>query len=122
MTASVSREETIEPVERSWSVQLLTKTERGRRNRRTIDSVVMATAALVLGLSAVIASSAPEHDVAVAHALTTVFGWANGLWQTLFVCLLALALVIVLDVLLRRRWDLVRDLVVVGLVLAGSAV
>jgi uncharacterized membrane protein YbhN (UPF0104 family)/tRNA A-37 threonylcarbamoyl transferase component Bud32 len=98
----------------------LTKTEPGRRNRRTIDSVVLATAALVLGLSAVIASSALEHDEAVARALTTVLGWANGLWRTLFVCLLALALVIVADVLLRRRWDLMRDLVVAGLVLLGA--
>jgi uncharacterized membrane protein YbhN (UPF0104 family)/tRNA A-37 threonylcarbamoyl transferase component Bud32 len=120
-TTSVSREGPPESAERSWSVQLLTKTEPGRRNRRTIDSVVLAVAALVIGLSAVIASSAPEHDEAVAHALTTVLGWAGGAWRTLFVCLLALALVIVVDVLLRWRWDLARDLVVTGLVLVGVA-
>lgn len=120
-TTSVSREGPAESAERSWSVQLLTKTERGRRNRRTIDSVVLGGAALVLGLSAVIASSAPGRDEAVAHALTTVLGWAGGLWRTLFVCLLALALVIVVDVLLRRRWDLARDVVVAGLVLVVTA-
>src|ERR1051326_2461229 len=97
-TTSVSRQGPVESPERSSSVQLLTKTEPGRRNRRTIDSVVLAAAALVGGLSAVIASSAPEHDEAVAHALTTVLGWAGGLWRTLFVCLLVLALVIVVDV------------------------
>src|SRR5215510_7737860 len=63
-TTSVSREGPVEPAERSSSIQLLTKTERGRRNRRTIDSVALATAALVIGLSAVIASSAREHDEA----------------------------------------------------------
>ena len=120
-TTSVSREGPTEPSERSWSVQLLTKTERGRRNRRTIDSVVLAAAALVIGLSAVIASSAPENDQAVADALTTVLGWAGGLWRTLFVCLLALAVVIVVDVMLRRRWDLARDVVLAGFVLVGAA-
>jgi glycosyltransferase 2 family protein len=120
-TTSVSRGGPVEPAERSWSAQLLTKTEPGRRNRRTIDSVVLAAAALVTGLSAVIASSAPEHDQAVAHALSTVLGWAGGLWRTFFVCLLALALVIVVDVLLRRRWDLARDVVVAGLVVLGAA-
>jgi uncharacterized membrane protein YbhN (UPF0104 family)/tRNA A-37 threonylcarbamoyl transferase component Bud32 len=120
-TTSVRRERPVEPVERSWSVQLLTKSEPGRRNRRTIDSVVLGAAALVAGLSAVIASSAPEHDEAVAHALATVLGWAGGLWRTLFVCLLALALVIVVDVLARRRRDLARDLVVAGLVVVGAA-
>ena len=121
-TTRVSREEPVKSRERSWSVQLLTKTEPGRRNRRTIDSVVLGAAALVIGLSAVIASSAPEHDEAVGHALTTVLGWAGGLWRTLFVCLLVLALVIVIDVLLSRRWDLARDIVVAGLVLFGAAV
>jgi len=121
-TTSVSREGPVEHAERPWSVQLLTKMERGRRNRRTIDTVALATAALVLGLSSVIASSAAEHDKAVARALVTVFGWAGGLWRTLFVCLLALALVVVLDVFFRRRWDLMRDLVVAELVLVAATV
>jgi uncharacterized membrane protein YbhN (UPF0104 family)/tRNA A-37 threonylcarbamoyl transferase component Bud32 len=100
----------------------LTKTERGRRNRRTIDSVFLAFAALVLGLSALIASSAPAQDEAVADALATVLGWAGAVWRTVFVCLLALALVVVVAVLLRRRWDLLRDLFVDAVVLIGSTV
>jgi glycosyltransferase 2 family protein len=119
-TTRVSREGPAESAERSWSVQLLTKTEPGRRNRRTIDSVMLAAAALALGLSAIIASSASEHDESVAHALTTVLGWAGGFWRTLFVCLLALALIILVDVLLRRRWDLARDVVVAEVVLVGT--
>src|SRR5262249_25668475 len=74
-----------------------------------------------LGLSAVIASSATRQDEDVAQALKTVLGWATALWQTAFVCLLALALVIVVDVLLERRWDLGRDLLVAALLLYGAA-
>jgi uncharacterized membrane protein YbhN (UPF0104 family)/tRNA A-37 threonylcarbamoyl transferase component Bud32 len=120
-TTSVSQEGPVEPAKRSWSVQLLTETEPGRRNRRTIDSVALAAAAVVLGLSAVIASQAPEHDNAVADALATVLGWAGGLWRTLFVCLLALALAVIVDVVVSRRWDLARDVLVAALVLAGAS-
>ncbi len=102
---------------RSWTVALLTATEAGRRNRRTIDSVFLVWAAIVIGLTAAVASSAPDHDEDVAQALTVVFGWAEALWRTAFVGLLVLALVIVVDVLLRRRWDLARDLLVAALVL-----
>jgi glycosyltransferase 2 family protein len=110
------------PTERSWNVALLTATEPGRRNRRTIDSVFLAWAAIVIGLSAAVASSAPEHDKDVAQALTTVFGWAGALWRTAFVGLLVLALVIVFDVLLRRRWDLARDLLLATLVLLATGI
>jgi glycosyltransferase 2 family protein len=110
------------PADRSWNVHLLTKTEPGRRNRRTIDSVVLAAAAIVLGLSAVIASQAPGNDEDVAQALATVLGWAGAVWRTVFVCLLALAAVVIVAVLLRRRWDLVRDLLVDAVLLVGSAV
>jgi hypothetical protein len=103
---------------RSWKVALLTETEPGRRNRRAIDSFFLGGAAIVIGLSAAVASSAPEHDRDVAEALTTLLGWAGALWRTALVGLLVLALVIVIDVLTRRRWDLARDLLVAALVLA----
>jgi uncharacterized membrane protein YbhN (UPF0104 family)/tRNA A-37 threonylcarbamoyl transferase component Bud32 len=70
----------------------------------------------------VIARSAPETDEDVALALTTVLGWAGALWRTAFLGLLALAAVIVVDVLVRRRWSLARDLLVAALVLAGAGV
>jgi uncharacterized membrane protein YbhN (UPF0104 family)/tRNA A-37 threonylcarbamoyl transferase component Bud32 len=120
-TTSASQHEPPVSAERSWAVRLLTTTEPGRRNRRTIDSVVLAVAAVVLGLSATVASSAPEQDQSVAGALATVLGWAGGFWRTVFVCVLGLALVIVVDVLLRRRWDLARDLLVAALVLFAAA-
>ena len=118
----VSQEAPAASAGRSWDVALLTRTEPGRRNRRTIDSVFLAAAALVLGLSAVIASSAPEHDEAVAQALMTVLGWAGALWRAAFVALLGLALAIVVDVLFARRWSLARDLLVAAAGLVGAAI
>jgi glycosyltransferase 2 family protein len=69
----------------------------------------------------VIASSAPEDDEDVAEALITILGWAEGLWRAAFVGVLVVAAVIVVDVLLNRRWDLVRDLLLAGFLVAGTA-
>ena len=120
-TTSARREREVERADRSWHLSLLTRTEPGRRNRRSIDSAVLAGGALFVGLSAVIASQAPEQDNAVAHALRTVLGWAGGAWRTIFVALLVLALLVVIDVLLRARWDLARDLLVAAVLLFGTA-
>jgi glycosyltransferase 2 family protein len=108
----------------AWSRQavLLTAAEPGRRNRRTIDGVVLAAGAIVTGLAAVIASSAAGQDADVAEALTTVLGWAEAVWRVAFVSALALALVVVADVLLRRRWLLARDLIAALLLLVGLGV
>ena len=106
----------------SRHLALLTETEPGRRNRRTIDSVFLVVAAIVIGLSAAIASSRTGHDHDVGQALTTVLGWAGALWRAAFVGLLGLAAAIVVDVLLRRRWDLARDLLVAELGAFGLAV
>jgi len=120
--AGTRQDEPAAPAERSWRVALLAETEPGRRNRRTIDSALLVVAAIVIGLSAVIASSAPGQDRDVAQALTTVFGWAGALWRTAFFGVLGLAAVLVVEVLLRRRWDLVRDLVVAALGVVGATV
>jgi uncharacterized membrane protein YbhN (UPF0104 family)/tRNA A-37 threonylcarbamoyl transferase component Bud32 len=92
------------------------------RNRRSIDAVFLLVAAVVLGLSAGIASAAPRQERDVGDALRTVFGWAGGFWDAAFVCALVLALTVVVDVLLRGRWDLARDLLVAGLLVVGAAV
>jgi uncharacterized protein (TIRG00374 family) len=91
------------------------------RNRRSIDAVFLLLAAVVLGLSAGIASAAPRQEHDVDDALRTVFGWAGGFWDAAFVSALVLALVVVVDVVLRRRWDLARDLLVAGLLMVGAA-
>jgi glycosyltransferase 2 family protein len=120
MTApAASRDEETMSAERSWEPALLAAAEPGRRNRRTIDGVVLAAGAIVTGLAAVIASSARAQDEDVAQALITVLGWAEVLWRFVFVSALALALVVVVDVLLRRRWLLARDLAAALLLLVG---
>ena len=51
---------------RSWSLALLTSSEPGRRNRRTIDAVLLALGAFLVALGAVIAESASADDEDVA--------------------------------------------------------
>jgi len=92
------------------SISMLAPAEPGRRNRRTIDGVLVAATAVLAGLAAVVARSAPDVDEEVGQAVATVFGWAGGLWRATLLATLALALVIVVDALVRRRWLLVRDL------------
>jgi uncharacterized membrane protein YbhN (UPF0104 family)/tRNA A-37 threonylcarbamoyl transferase component Bud32 len=121
-TAGVRPEDPAVSRGRSWRIGLLAETAPGRRNRRTIDSVLLFWSAIVIGLTAAIAASAPAHDRNVAEALTTVLGWAGALWRIAFFALLGCAAAIVLDVLLERRWDLARDMLVAVLALVGAAV
>ena len=115
------REEHAGSTERSWHLSLLAETEPGRRNRRTIDAFFLLLGALVIGLTAVVASTAESDDRNVAGALQTILAWADSLWRVAFVGLLAFALVVVLEALLRRRWSLARDLAVAGLLVVGAA-
>jgi len=105
----------------SLGIELLAEAEPGRRNRRTIDAVFLAWGAFVVALAAVIAKSAPGEDKDVGRALTTVLGWAPAVWRVAIVGALGLALAIVADVLVRRRWDVARDLAVALLILVGVA-
>src|SRR6476620_4112042 len=99
---------------------MLRPSEPGGRNRRPVDAFFLLAGAVVAGLTAVVASSAPGVDANVAEALATVLGWAGGLWKTVLVGLLALALIVVVDTIVRRRFDLTRDVLVALLVLAGT--
>jgi glycosyltransferase 2 family protein len=96
----------------SWHLTLLAPAEPGRRNRRTIDGVLLAVGAFVVGLGAVVAEEASAEDLAVERALVTLLGWAPAFWRIALLGVLGLALTIVADVLFQRRWDLVRDLTV----------
>ena len=54
MTAGRTGAEQADSTGRFWGIALLTETEAGRRNRRTIDSVFLwLVAGIVIGLSAV---------------------------------------------------------------------
>jgi glycosyltransferase 2 family protein len=120
--AGASREEPAPSAGRVPRIGLLTETDPGRRNRRTIDSVFLFASAIAIGLSAAVASSAPVHDRDIAEALTTVFGWAGAVWRTAFFASLGLAVLILVEVLLRRRWDLARDLLVAAVGVVGTAI
>jgi glycosyltransferase 2 family protein len=108
----------------SWDIALLAPAEPGRRNRRPVDATFLFLASLATSLAAVAARAAPDVDIEIAAALSSIFGWAPNLWRAAFVLTLSYALLIVGDVMLRQRWRLARDLlvaavavVVVGLIL-----
>jgi uncharacterized membrane protein YbhN (UPF0104 family)/tRNA A-37 threonylcarbamoyl transferase component Bud32 len=88
---------------------LLLADEPGRRNRRTIDGVLVAFAALLAGLAATVTRAAPEVDEDVGRALVTVLGWAPAVWRVALIGALGLALVTLADLVARRRWALARD-------------
>src|SRR5262249_13949954 len=92
-----------------WNIELLTSDEPERRNRQTIDAALLAWAALIAGATAVVSSSAPGQDADVAQALITILGWADPLWRVTFLGALVLAVVIVVAVIYRQRWRLLRD-------------
>jgi len=84
-----------------------------------VDGLLLAAGALVAGAAAVVASAAPDEDEDVAQALVTVLAWAGPLWRAVFVGCLAVAVVIVVDVVFRRRWAMVRDLLLALLLVVG---
>ena len=107
---------------RSLSFDLLAAHEPGRRNRRTIDAIFLLAGAVVAGLTAVAASSAEAEDAQVQEALAAVLGWADSFWRLAFVTVLVLAAAVVLNVLVRRRWIVARDLAVALLLVGGLSV
>jgi uncharacterized membrane protein YbhN (UPF0104 family)/tRNA A-37 threonylcarbamoyl transferase component Bud32 len=129
MTVSAAPASARRRPERHESSGLLLPAEAGRRNRRTIDGVLLAAASIVLGLAAAIAAAAVKEDEAVEHGLTTLLGWADPFWRVAWVGALGLAAVVVVDILVRRRWLLLRDLFValaivggLGMVLGGVVI
>jgi len=100
-------------------IALLRAAEPGQRNRRTVDGLLLAAGALFAGAAAVVASAARDQDEDVAQSLVTVLAWAGPLWRAVFVGALAVAAVIAVDVVLWRRWAMVRDLLLAVLVVVG---
>ena len=84
----------------------------GPKDRRTIDGVLVAAASALAGLEAVVARSAPETDEEIGRAVVTLLGLGLRVWRAVIVVTLALSFLIVVDALVRRRWLLVRDLLI----------
>jgi uncharacterized membrane protein YbhN (UPF0104 family)/tRNA A-37 threonylcarbamoyl transferase component Bud32 len=101
---------------------LLVPAEAGRRNRRTADGVLLAVAAVLLGLAAAIASAAHAQDASVAKGLVALLGWADPFFRVAWVAMLGLALLVLLDILVRRRWLLLRDELVALVAVTGLGV
>jgi glycosyltransferase 2 family protein len=99
---------------------VLTEYEAGRRNRRTVDAVLLGAMAVLTSLAATIAHAAPDEDHAVGQAMITVLGWAANLCRAAVVCALVLSAVILAIIVVRRRWALLRDVVLALVVLAGT--
>jgi uncharacterized membrane protein YbhN (UPF0104 family)/tRNA A-37 threonylcarbamoyl transferase component Bud32 len=109
--------------DRRPSLTLLLPADPGRRNRRTVDAILVLATAVVAALAAVVARSAPEVDEEIGQAVATVLGWAPGVWRAVLLGALGIALVIVADALIRRRWLLARDvLIALALVLVVGAI
>jgi uncharacterized membrane protein YbhN (UPF0104 family)/tRNA A-37 threonylcarbamoyl transferase component Bud32 len=106
---------------RSLNLALLAPAEPGRRNRRSIDGVLLALGALVVGLAAVIAESASAQDEDVEQAVVTLLGWAPAVWRIALLAALVLGCAIVAASLLRRRLALVRDLAIALLAVGALA-
>ena len=104
------RFETAAAARRQWNIAFLLPHEPGRRNRRTIDAVLLAAGAFVVGLAAVIAESASAEEVELEQALVTVLGWAPAVWRAAVLGAFILTLAIVGAALIRGRWVLLRDL------------
>ena len=103
------------------SLSVLVPVDPRGRNRRTIDVMLVAAAAGVVGLAAVVARSAPGADEDVGHAFATLLGWAPGFWRAVIVVTLGLAVVVVADAVAHRRWPLVRDVLIALLVASAGA-
>src|SRR5262245_33540068 len=103
----------------SWSLTLLSAAAPAGRNRRTVDGVILTAGAIATALAAAVASSAPAQDVDLGQALSTVFGWAEVFWRLVFVGTLLLALSVIVELVLRRRWLLARDVLAALVVLLG---
>jgi uncharacterized membrane protein YbhN (UPF0104 family)/tRNA A-37 threonylcarbamoyl transferase component Bud32 len=99
----------VHSVEATRSIRLFAPGERGRRNRRSLDAVFLVLASIACGLGGAAASQAPAQDARVARNVIAVLGWAEALWRTAFVGVLALAGVVLVGLVVRRRKFIGRD-------------
>jgi uncharacterized membrane protein YbhN (UPF0104 family)/tRNA A-37 threonylcarbamoyl transferase component Bud32 len=102
-------EAAVHPVQATRSIRLFAPGERGRRNRRSIDGVFLVIAAVVCGLAGAAESQAPGQDERAARNVIAVLGWAEALWRTAFVGVLALAGIVLVGLVVRRRKFIGRD-------------
>ncbi|MBJ7457528.1 MAG: hypothetical protein JHC74_15860, partial [Thermoleophilia bacterium] len=98
---------------------LLTSAEPGRRNRRTIDALVLALASFLCAWLTAVAAAAPSGDQDLADAARTLLGWAPAAWRASVIGAIAMASLVIVEAAVRRRWALVRDLSIALALVAG---
>jgi glycosyltransferase 2 family protein len=91
--------------------------EEGRRNRRTVDAILLACTAVVLGAAAAVSSAAPAKDAEIGGAIVTLLGWGQAVWRTVLVGTILLCATLLVAIVMRKRWALGRDVLVALLVL-----
>ena len=96
--------------------------EPGRRNRRASDVVLLAGAALAAAGASVVEAAAGDVVREVGDALITLLAWAEPLWRCAFAGSLAFVAVLLLAMVLRRRWTLLRDALLALALAAGAGV
>src|SRR5262245_12143734 len=95
---------------------ILADHEPGRRNRRLIDVFVLFLMAIVMALAAQIARAAAPKEDDVEQAFVAVLGWAAGIWRTAGVLTVAFTIVVLVALVVGRRWDVARDVVLALLI------
>src|SRR5262245_18652959 len=100
------------------ATNIFVRYEEGRRNRRTADAVLLATAAIVTGAVAAVSEASPAEDEDLGDALVTLLGWGEAVWRTAVVGTILLCVALLVAAFVRRRCALARDLAVALLLLA----
>ena len=89
------------------------------RARRAGDAIALATAALGLLILSPIAEPAPGFTRAVERFLASLPDFLDAAWQFLADALVVLAITVTVMAIVRRRWSVVRDVVLAAALATG---
>ena len=84
---------------------------RGRR-RRPVDGLLVLIAALLLVVASLVANDSDLNEQRAVIAARTLLGWFDTGWRILYAAALGYGLLVLLAVLVTRRWQLSRDLLI----------
>jgi len=84
---------------------------RGRR-RRPVDGLLVLIAALLLVVASLVANDSDLNEQHAVIAARTLLGWFDTGWRILYAAALGYGLLVLLAVLVTRRWQLSRDLLI----------
>jgi hypothetical protein len=82
------------------------------RRRRPVDGLLVLIAALLLVVASLVANDSDLNEQHAVIAARTLLGWFDTGWRILYAAALAYGLLVLLAVLVTRRWQLSRDLLI----------